>query len=315
MVLNNLSKSIFAKILFSKKIAVFLLFALISGCVSHKPHGYVKLIDKTENIPENSKLFVKVPKGIATFIGKAADYSGTIDSTAVLYPAVTPIDFFASVIAHAAIVDSMKNDYKNSMQSAADRVIEPYRKYSNSLKNEYLIKKLEEVALSRGFSLDKYENSLSADDYILDITPIFLLNTKEDTLILRNQFLVYKKKYQDKQGKKKPLLFQNQIEVFSSTKDLDVTQQYWLDNEGENLKEEMNQLFSESLQLIASRISVGTESDKLTYKNYRYHDGDGVVFERAVSLNETCDKVVFKTLRGWLKSVPTDRVINHNLCI
>ncbi len=315
MVPNNLSKSTIFIVLFLKKLVAITIMLAFFGCASHKPHGYVKLIDKTHHLPVNAKLFVKVPEGIATFIGKAADYDETVGSTVFLYPAVTPVDFFASVIAHAAVVDSMKNNYKNSMQSAADKVIEPYRKYSDSLKNKYLIEQVKEIALSRGFSLDKYENSLSDEDFILDITPIFLLNTKEDTLILRNQFLVYKKKYQHKKGNKKPLLFQNQIEVLSNIKDQVINQQYWLNNEGENLKSEMNHLFSESLELIAARISDGAESDELTYKNYRYHDGDGIVFERAVLLSENCEKIVFKTLRGWLKSVPSRRVVNIDHCL
>ena len=297
------------------RLLVLFIALVLVGCSSHKPQGYVKLIDKSNTLPENAKLFVKVPEGIATFIGKAPDYRGKTQSSAMLYPAVTPVDFFASVIAHAAVSESVRNSDKNSLQSIADKVIEPYRAYSDSLKNKTLVNQLKEIALSRGFTLSKYENSQHGDDLILDITPIYLLNKTEETLILRNQFLVYKKKYQNKKEKKKRLLFQNQIEVFSDVTIPGIAQEHWLKNDGENLKNEMNKLFSESLNLIAERISSTAKDANVKYKNYRYNDGDGVVFERAITLSENCEKVIFKTLRGWLKSIPANRIVNQGSCL
>lgn len=293
-----------------------LLTALIMvGCTSHKPQGYVKLIDKKNTIPENAQLYVKVPEGIATFIGKAPDYRGKTQSSGMLYPAATPVDFFVAVLAHAAVSESIKNSQKNSLQFEANKIIEPYRRYSDSLNNQMLISQLKDIALSRGFTLNKYKNSQTENDFILDITPIYLLNKTEETLILRNQFLVYRKKYENKSASKKRLLFQNQIEVISGNTVSGNAQDYWLKNDGENLKKEMSELFSESLDLIAKRISSPEGDNNLKYKNYRYNDGDSVVFERAITLSESCDKVVFKTLRGWLKSIPAHRVVNREQCI
>lgn len=297
------------------RLLVLFIALVMVGCTSHKPQGYVKLIDKSSTLPENAQLYVKVPEGIATFIGKAPDYRGKTQSSAMLYPAITPVDFFASVLAHAAVSESVRNSHKNSLQSTADRVIEPYRAYSDSLKNKNLVNQLKEIALSRGFTLNKYENSQHDDDLILDITPIYLLNKTEETLILRNQFLVYKKKYQSKKGKQKRLLFQNQIEVLSGATIQGSAQEYWLNNDGENLKNEMNQLFSESLNLIAERISSTAKDTNVKYKNYRYNDGDSIVFERAIALSENCEKVIFKTLRGWLKSIPASRIVNQTECL
>jgi len=296
------------------RLLVLFITLVMVGCASHKPQGYVKLIDKSSTLPENAQLYVKVPEGIATFIGKAPDYRGKTQSSAMLYPAITPVDFFASVIAHAAVSESLRDSHKNSLQSVADKVIEPYRAYSDSLKNKNLVNQLKEIALSRGFTLNKYENSQHDEDLILDITPIYLLNKTEETLILRNQFLVYKKKYKSKKERKKRLLFQNQIEVFSGATIQGSAQEYWLNNDGENLKNEMNQLFSESLNLIAERISSKAKDTNVKYKNYRYNDGDSVVFERAIALSESCEKVIFKTLRGWLKSIPASRIVNQTEC-
>lgn len=85
---------------------------MLSACSTHQSKGYVKRIDNRVQIKDNSQLFVKVPTGTAIFIGKAAPNSGDIGHPSMLYPAITPIDFFAAVITHAAIAESIKNDKK-----------------------------------------------------------------------------------------------------------------------------------------------------------------------------------------------------------
>ena len=184
---------------------------ILGACSSHTPKGYVKLIDNRTALKENSLLYVKVPEGTAILIGKAEPNAGNVEHSSILYPAVTPVDFFAAVVTHAAITESVKNNKKNKAQDEADVVVTPYRPFVKDIANQALTTQLSDIALSRGFNLKPYQESQSENDIVLDITPIYLLNQKQNTLTLRTQFLVYHRKNETIAAQKRAMLYQNQI--------------------------------------------------------------------------------------------------------
>lgn len=298
-----------------KVISLSILIFFLSACSTHQSKGYVKHVDNRITLKENSQLYVKVPDGTALMIGKVEASAANVDHAGILYPAVTPVDFFASVITHAAITESIKNDKKNRAQDIADRVTIPYRSFVKDIPNQALVSQLEDIALSRGFKLASYSDSHSDSDFILDITPIYLLNQKQDTLILRTQFLVYQKKDQHVTGKKRKVFYQNQIEVLSSKLPIESPEKYWLANNGETLIKTMRRLLSKTLALGAIQISSNDNSIKSTNKqNFRYDDGDKIAFERASIISDDCKHVVIHTLRGWLKSIPIERLKSQYTC-
>ncbi|MCL1051495.1 hypothetical protein L2755_17945 [Shewanella abyssi] len=294
---------------------ICLLSLILCACSTHQPKGYVKHVDNRTTLKENSKLYVKVPEGTALIIGKAAPNSGNVDHPDMIYPAVTPVDFFAAIITHAAITESVKNDKKNRAQTLADTVTIPYRPFVKDIANQALVSQLKDIALSRGFQLARYSESLSESDVVLDITPIYLLNQKQDTLTLRTQFLVYQKKELHVTAKKRKVLYQNQIEVLSSKIKAESPQEYWLANDGERLITTMRSLLSKTLKLGAIQVSsIQTDDSIMTKQNIRYDDGDTTAFERASIISDDCERVIIHTLRGWLKSIPTERLIDKHTC-
>lgn len=288
---------------------------ILCACSTHTSKGYVKHIDNRTALKENSQLYVKVPEGTAIIIGKAAPNAGNVDHSSLLYPAITPVDFFAAVITHAAITESVKNNKKNQAQDEADIVVIPYRPFIKDIANQALITQLSDIALSRGFHLKPYQESQSDDDIVLDITPIYLLNQKQNTLTLRTQFLVYHKKNETVAPQKRAMLYQNQIEILSPIIQSDNPADYWLNNNGEKLIETMRNLLSETLELGALQISSNEQTiNKSNQQNFRYDDGDVVAFERASIVAEDCEHIVIHTLRGWLKSIPTARLQGLHPC-
>lgn len=287
---------------------------ILGACSSHTPKGYVKLIDNRTALKENSLLYVKVPEGTAILIGKAEPNAGNVEHSSILYPAVTPVDFFAAVVTHAAITESVKNNKKNKAQDEADVVVTPYRPFVKDIANQALITQLSDIALSRGFNLKPYQESQSENDIVLDITPIYLLNQKQNTLTLRTQFLVYHRKNETIAAQKRVMLYQNQIEVLSPTLQSENPSEYWLNNNGEKLIDTMRDLLSQTLALGALQISDNQKAVKGNEQNFRYDDGDELAFERASVVSEDCEHVVIHTLRGWLKSIPTSRLQGKMPC-
>ncbi|WOT04117.1 hypothetical protein [Shewanella youngdeokensis] len=292
-----------------------ILVIALTACVTHQPKGYIKHVDNRAILKEKTQLYVKIPDSSVILIGKAAPSLNEADQFNMLYPAATPGDFFAGVIAHAIIVESKKNEAKNSAQAAADVAVLPYRPYLKDVANQALASQLENIVLARGFSLARYEDSQSESDIILDITPIFLMNQKQDTLTLRTQFLVYPKSEQHKSTKKRAVLYQNQIEVLSAKIDAALPQEYWLSNNGEQLVNTMRSLLSQTLALGAIQISsIESDHSNRVQHNFRYDDGDTTAFERASVISNDCNRVVINTLRGWLKSIPSERLKDKHIC-
>ncbi|MDO6638477.1 hypothetical protein Q4557_00690 [Shewanella sp. 5_MG-2023] len=296
-------------------LVISLLSIILCACSTYNPKGYVKHVDNRTILKENSKLYVKVPDGTALIIGKAAPNSGNVDHMGMIYPAVTPVDFFAAIITHAAITESVKNDKKNKAQDLADEVILPYRPFVKDIANQALVTQLNDIALSRGFELARFQDSQSEDDMVLDITPIYLLNQQQDTLTLRTQFLVYQKKELHIAAKKRAVFYQNQIEVLSSKIESESPQEYWLANNGLRLVTTMRSLLSKTLELGAVQVSSNREHSQINnQQNFRYDDGDTTAFERASIISDDCERVVIHTLRGWLKSIPIERLKDKHVC-
>ncbi|MBC7957340.1 MAG: hypothetical protein H7Y33_15890 [Cytophagales bacterium] len=70
------------------------------------------------------------------------------------------------------------------------------------------------------------------------------------------------------------------------------------------LRHESALLLAESVDLVLAELAKGPDATELSQKTIRYPEGGGEKMERAALVGERCDRVLLKTLRGWLMSVP-----------
>jgi hypothetical protein len=74
---------------------------------------------------------------------------------------------------------------------------------------------------------------------------------------------------------------------------------------GERLKEESADLFARSLEIAWREIgNASRKDDPVRPKTIRYRQGKSEKMERAELIDTKCNRVVVRTLRGWLMSVP-----------
>ena len=78
----------------------------------------------------------------------------------------------------------------------------------------------------------------------------------------------------------------------------------WLADQGKRLKEISAWLFSESLKIAMSAAYSGADTTEQPVRTIRYFEGSAEKMERAQVISEQCGRMVIKTLRGALMSVP-----------
>ncbi|WP_025821354.1 hypothetical protein [Shewanella marina] len=280
----------------------------LSGC-THSPKGYIKSVN-SYSIKNDQPIYLYFTQEKVELIGVVKSSSKSGNSTDMLYVGATPLDFFAGIIAHGIVAESIKNSNKNKIQENANKNIEPYINLIQDIKNSDLTRKYLVNKPSKYTFIHYSENNINIhnDSLVLEITPIFLMNENQNTLILRNLFTIFKKNQINKSLKKRKVIYQNQIEVFSQETTSDSIYKYWTKNNGENIKTQLYNLFSLSVNILSKQIN--SKGKKYTSENIQYFNGTDYTFERSQIIEINCDRIIIKTLRGWIKSIPTQRLKN-----
>ena len=81
---------------------------------------------------------------------------------------------------------------------------------------------------------------------------------------------------------------------------------YWTQNDGDRLKKVTGNLLLESIDLAIASAAQDLPSAAVTEQTHRYFEGSLFKTERATLLIERCSRVVLKTLRNTLLSVPAE---------
>jgi hypothetical protein len=97
--------------------------------------------------------------------------------------------------------------------------------------------------------------------------------------------------------------YQNVVRVVSGPIGELYPQPYWTANEGEKLWRLSAGLLAHSLDLALDAASLEKEKS-YPQKTFRYREGMADKIERAELIREYCDRIVIRTLRGYLMSVP-----------
>jgi len=77
---------------------------------------------------------------------------------------------------------------------------------------------------------------------------------------------------------------------------------------GAKMKEESASLFARSVDIALSEVARSGADDAAPYKTVRYQQGSIEKMERAKVINEGCNRMLIKTLRGTFMSVPVKSV-------
>ena len=222
-----------------------------------------------------------------------------VSSPSILYPAPNVGGFIAAVITHALIVESQKTRQIKKAQEDADKVLDPYQSILSLITYQQLARPwVEKMQPGSGRRLVGATESPRSDEWLIDATPVFLMAQDRRTLNLDNLVSIRAP------GAPENIGLQYLVRVISPVVESEDPAGAWLADAGKKLNEVSVWLFSESLN-IATRMAIeGTDKNDQPFQTIRYLEGTTEKMERAQLISAHCGRLLIKTLRGSLMSVP-----------
>jgi hypothetical protein len=261
-------------------------------------------VPPVETRPAGVNWYLSLPTdGKVNYRGVVAlDQAGTGAGT-IFYPAPNVVGFLAAVITHGVLVESAKNGQKEKLQTEADKVLVPYQDALDHFDARDLLQR----ALNRADIRSRVKPIEQADDPgqkgMLKSAPVFSLTQDQKAIILDNTIGI------QTPGAAETGSYQKSIRVVSEVKEVDDPFAYWSGNNGERLKNESAQLVAESIYIALSDIDGGSSEVSSPYRTVRFREGAAEKIERAQVLSAHCERLLIRTLRGQLMSVPTSPAV------
>jgi hypothetical protein len=251
-------------------------------------------------MPRDTGWSLRLPKqesvtyrGLASFDGANA---GSLNN--MLYPAPNLLIGLAAVLTHGVVADAAQERQKQQIQENANRVLVEYRPILNRFKHEELMQK--GLALLPPGPARKLvaPDAKVEGEWLVESAPVFSMTQDRRALVLDNAVVIYAPGATEKPA------YQNVMRVVSRPRETeDDLFVEWADRDGEPLKAESAFLFAHSLE-VALNEAASAGKETRPQRTYRYMEGRTERMERAELVSEQCSRVVVRTLRGWLLSIP-----------
>jgi len=239
-----------------------------------------------------------LPDDPVPFHGLVNMDSAGLGSGAMLYPTagLGVLGLLVGVATHAALVGGSRSHQESRMQEAADRVIDPYR----AALAQFHARDLEQRALamtpSTAVAHLREARETPPDEVFLQATPDFAMTVDSAALVLDETIVVRPSATSDKG-------VQQVVRIISSPRVEEDLQAAWSADEGAALKTTAASMMAESLDLALRQFRHPTAANGAA-RTLRYAFGDRERMERGELLEETCEHLVIRTLRGALLVVP-----------
>ncbi|MES2300434.1 MAG: hypothetical protein V4582_25590 [Pseudomonadota bacterium] len=225
------------------------------------------------------------------------NYDGAgIGSGAMLYPAPNLIAMVAAVATHGLIAGGARENQKLAMREKANEVLKPYQAMLGTLKQRDLIQAAIERMHSPGAkTLLAAADASKADDTLIETSLVYFMTQDQRALILENTVSI------KRAGGAEP--YTNVVRVVTPAIAEQEPARFWSEEQGAKLREQSALMLAISLDLAIADAAKASDQ-QLAFKTIRYVEGGLEKMERGQIIGEQCKRVVLKTLRGNLMSVP-----------
>lgn len=242
--------------------------------------------------------FLKLPPDErVTYQGKANFDNAGNSSFNMLYPAPNAAGLLAAVITHGVLNESTKKTQKERIQADADKVLLGYKTILENFSNLELMKlalQFHPLGTSAKLVDGSYEQK---DGLLIESKPVFSISPDHRAIVLDNEIVIHRP------GKTHENAYRNSVTIVSSSNDVIDPQKHWIVDDGKELKTESARLVAKSLD-IAFRDLDASNGPEIPFRTVRYREGNIDKFERAQILDTQCGRLLIRTLRGSLMSVP-----------
>ena len=216
----------------------------------------------------------------------------------MMYPAPNVAGLLAAVMTHGVIESARKRKRSEQIQQTANKVLQPYLTTLSGMSN----REVAATALTRrpfGEHKTLAGNPAPQDDgWRISAIPVFSVSQDHRAFVIDNTIALFSP------GTKAPF-FRTSVHVVSMPRQEQDPTSAWIADKGAALREEWGFLFAESIEVALRAVPLlASDAASVPFATVRYMEGDSEKIERAQPLYKTCGRLVLKTLRGKLMSVP-----------
>lgn len=231
--------------------------------------------------------------------GVSMDGAGQGVGGQMLYPAPSAVGFLAAVITHGILVESAKNGQRRALQEEADKVLAPFGAVLGAFTNAQLMGAA--IVLS---TVPAPKRILGAgenvgNDLLVVSMPVYTLTQDHRALVLENAVAIHRP------GDAAKPMYERTIRVVSAPRQETEPSAYWSAAQGLALKQESARLLAHSLDLaVQDAAASDARAEAAAFRTIRYREGSTERMERAQPLSHPCERIIIRTLRGGLMSLP-----------
>jgi hypothetical protein len=228
-----------------------------------------------------------------------------------LYPAVGPAGLLIAVLTHGAIAQGAQSAQRKREQEAADKVLD---NYPAALRTWPSISLWEAAAGGRE---RLWDGSAATPDTVVEMMPVFSLAQDEDAV-----FLDVTVRISSGMGAAPKIV---EVRVLSSPLKTTAARAHWSADDASALKATAAAMLAHAVRLASqhekpagnttSTNSTDNVAEAAPARTHRYLQGSMERTERAQQLAGDCSRVVLRTLRGGLLSVPVRPTTNAECTI
>lgn len=250
---------------------------------------------------QSSRMALRIPaEGKVAFSGMVNHDAAGSRAGGMLYPAFGIAGFFVAVIAHGVINEGVKKEQKNSLQIEADKVLLPHRESLDQFQYTELLQRAKP-----GLNPARELRLLTAtekpvNEWLIDVAPLLQLAPDHGAVILDSAIAIYAPG--SSEGAKP--VYANVVRIVSAPMTGEETVNKFTAANSEALKALSAQLVAESIEIALVNWTAGEIKTDGSSKTLRYMLGSVEKMERAEVLEERCDRLLVRTLRGTLLSAP-----------
>lgn len=233
---------------------------------------------------------------IVTFRGVVSFDKAGIAPINMMYPAPNPAGLLVAVLTHAAISKGSREAQKTKIENEANKVLGPY----NGVIGTFRYSELAE--LSRPWALTGQQQAVlprgaeHPQTWVVLVNPVYSMTQDQTALVLDNTVAIFAP------GESKRASYVNTVRVIADAQgDVDPAS-HWLENGGAPLKDRSAHLLAESLDIVFADAAAPGKGE--AFRTVRYLEGGEERMERGQPITEQCDRVLLRSLRGTLMSVP-----------
>ncbi len=249
-----------------------------------------------------------------TFVGKKSlDAAGSAGAP-IMYPGDTAGLFLVSILAHAAVSGGVEKARLSKEQEEANKVLEPYNPYITSINEAFLLQHTQLQDLQG--TTDKLQLLLGDkcqenSRWQVNVVPVFAMTQNQSSFLIYNKLTFFDRSLTPKERKKIKKVKKGQpdpnekvIVIVSDPVLVDDKADFWLRENAGAFHSAVRNLYVDSFNLGIARYFGDLKNLDTKQVTIKYLENGVKKIERGYVISQTCQRTIFESLAGEIKSVP-----------